>query len=93
MKEGFVFAAGGSEPFIREVGWGEEHFRQGLVIFHKSIHFLSVICPKTACNQNKSFFWFVRSFFWSLCSTLVVRRTRFDKVMETGALRGKECVI
>ncbi len=63
MKEGFVFAAGGGEPFIREVGWGEEHFRQGLVIFHKSIHFVSVICPKTACKQKKSFFWFVRFFF------------------------------
>jgi hypothetical protein len=24
---------------------------------------------------------------------LVVRRKRFDKVMETGALRGKECVV
>jgi hypothetical protein len=49
MKEGFAFSAGGSEPFIREVGWREEHFRQGLVIFHKSIRFLSLICPKTAC--------------------------------------------
>ncbi len=85
MKEGFVFAAGGSDPFIREVGWEEEHFRQGLVIFHKSIHFLSVICPKTACNPKKLFFWFVRF--------LVVRRARFDKVMETGALIGKECAV
>jgi hypothetical protein len=45
MQEGFAFPAGGSEPFIREVGWWEEDFRQGLVIFHKIIRFSILICP------------------------------------------------
>ena len=40
MQEGFAFPGGGSEPFIREVGWEEEHFRQFLEIFHKSYVFL-----------------------------------------------------
>jgi hypothetical protein len=40
-----AFPGGGSEPFIREVGWEEEHFRQFLEIFHKIIRFSILICP------------------------------------------------
>ncbi len=73
-------------------GGGKNNLDKVCKFFIKAYVFLAKFVPKQLVKR-KDRFLVCEIFFSSLCPTLVVRKNRFDKVMETGALRGKECVV
>jgi hypothetical protein len=64
-----------------------------LKVFLKRIHLFRLICPLTAYKKKKHVFLSVFFFFLALVVVVVVCLGGFDKVIGTGSLKKKECVV